>query len=374
MLSWVPRWVRWTFPFVIVVALAAFVLAPRLDEAEDAVAAARAISPWLLGAAVLSQVASIAAQVQLTRIVLPGAHRPTFTTMARVEAATMAVSHTVPGGTAAGTALGYRLLTQELGVPGPETAFALALRGVGSAAVLNVILWVALVVSLPTHGLHPIYTVAAVLGVAVIGGLGVAVWLLMRTGGRAERTLVRLLSHLPKLNAEVVTRNLRRVADNVQRLLHDPPLARAATAWSALYWLLSAASLWIFLAAVGHPIRADELLVAFGLANVLAVLPITPRGLGLVEGILIPAMVGFGVPLGPATAAVIAWRLVSFWLPIPVGGLAYVSLKVGRTGPPSADHPPDERRQTARAARRELGRLHRWAREPGPGGGTNSPK
>jgi len=105
-LSWVPRWVRWTFPFVVALAVAAFVLSSRLDDAETAVAAARTINPWLLGAAVLTQLGSIAAQVQLTRIVLPEDYRPSFSTMARVEAATMAVSHTVPGGTAAGTAAG----------------------------------------------------------------------------------------------------------------------------------------------------------------------------------------------------------------------------------------------------------------------------
>ncbi len=373
MLSWVPRWVRWAFPLVVVLAVAAFVLSSRLDDAETAVAAARSISPWLLGAATLTQLASIAAQVQLTRIVLPEDHRPSFTTMARVEAATMAVSHTVPGGTAAGTAVGYRLLTQDLGVPGPETGFALALRGVGSALVLNLILWVALVASVPAHGFHPLYTIAALLGVALIGGFGVSVWLLMRVGGRAERALVGFLAHLPKVDAEVATRILRRLAEQLRRLLQDPPLARAATGWSALYWVLNAASLWIFLAAVGHPVRPDELLVAFGLANVLAALPITPRGLGLVEGVLIPSMVGFGVPLAAATAAVIAWRLVSFWLPIPAGGLAYVSLKLARAEAPNADVAGNELRETAESAHAEVGGLRRWAREHGlgrGGGGT----
>jgi hypothetical protein len=31
-----------------------------------------------------------------------------------------------------------------------------------------------------------------------------------------------------------------------------------------------------------------------------------------------------------ATLGVLGWRLVNFWLPIPVGAIAYVSLKVPR--------------------------------------------
>ncbi len=39
-------------------------------------------------------------------------------------------------------------------------------------------------------------------------------------------------------------------------------------------------------------------------------------------------LVGFGVTRSVATLGVLAWRLVNFWLPIPVGAASYVSLKV----------------------------------------------
>ena len=38
---------------------------------------------------------------------------------------------------------------------------------------------------------------------------------------------------------------------------------------------------------------------------------------------------GFGVPSGVAAAGVLSWRLVNFWLPIPFGGAAYLSLRLG---------------------------------------------
>jgi hypothetical protein len=75
-----------------------------------------------------------------------------------------------------------------------------------------------------------------------------------------------------------------------------------------------------------------NVLVAYGLANILAVIPITPGGLGIIEGILIPALVGFGVPLDKAGVAVLGYRLVNFWLPIPVGGISYLTLRFESVG------------------------------------------
>jgi len=40
--------------------------------------------------------------------------------------------------------------------------------------------------------------------------------------------------------------------------------------------------------------------------------------------------VGFGLTRSVATLGVLAWRLVNFWLPIPAGAIAYVTLKVPR--------------------------------------------
>jgi hypothetical protein len=72
--------------------------------------------------------------------------------------------------------------------------------------------------------------------------------------------------------------------------------------------------------------------VAYGLANILAVIPITPGGLGIIEGILIPALHGFGVPLDVAAPAVLGYRVVNFWLPIPVGGVSFLSLRFETLG------------------------------------------
>jgi uncharacterized protein (TIRG00374 family) len=52
-------------------------------------------------------------------------------------------------------------------------------------------------------------------------------------------------------------------------------------------------------------------------------IPLTPGGLGFVEAGLVGMLILAGVGAGNATVATLAYRLVSFWLPIPVGGAGY---------------------------------------------------
>ncbi len=113
--------------------------------------------------------------------------------------------------------------------------------------------------------------------------------------------------------------------------LHESPiLLSRAGIWAAANWLLDAASLWVFLLAFGAHVSPIDVLVAYGLANILAVIPITPSGLGVVELTIVAVLTGFGVAGGAAAGGVLSWRLVNFWLPIPFGGASYLSLRFGR--------------------------------------------
>src|SRR5207302_8024191 len=104
----------------------------------------------------------------LTRAVLPSDERPALPTVLRMQLSTLAVSHVVPGGTAAGAGLAYRLLTDTGGVSGPNAGFALATQSLGSALVLNVLLWLGLLISIPVRGFDPVYGSAALVGVLLI--------------------------------------------------------------------------------------------------------------------------------------------------------------------------------------------------------------
>lgn len=69
-------------------------------------------------------------------------------------------------------------------------------------------------------------------------------------------------------------------------------------------------------------------MVAFGVANVLAAIPVSPGGLGIVEWAHLPVLATFGATLGQATIAVTSYRVAQFLFPIVLGALSYASLTV----------------------------------------------
>ena len=279
---------------------------------------------------VLLEVASLASYAKLTKTVLPQ-RASRFSRIWRIDLSTLAVSHILPGGTAGGDGLGYRLLTNE-GVSGSDAGLALAIQGIGSALVLNALLWMALIVSIPLTGFNPIYVTAAIIGALLLAAFAGLVFFLTRGEERAAIVLRNLVTRLPFLKqsvADTADRVVHQIAARIRIMAADRALLRRAVLWAAANWLLDAASLFVFLAAFGHIENPDGLLVAYGLAYVLAAMPVTPGGLGVVEGVLVPSLVGFGATRAVAIVAVIGYRLVNFWLPIPVGAGAYLSLASG---------------------------------------------
>ena len=65
------------------------------------------------------------------------------------------------------------------------------------------------------------------------------------------------------------------------------------------------------------------MLLAYAATGVIALLPITPGGLGVVEASLSGMLVLAGVGVSSAYVATLAYRLASYWLPLLAGSIAY---------------------------------------------------
>ena len=247
--------------------------------------------------------------------------------MFRIQLSTKALGSIMPAGSAASSALGYRLLTLS-GVHGPDAGFALATAGIGSAVVLNLILWFGLIVSIPFRGVNALYGFAAIVGVILMLVASALIFGLVEGQGRAERA-VRWLARHVRLDADRLSEVIRHLGNRLEGLIADRQLLRRVILWASANWLFDMAALYIFLRAFDGRLAVDGLIVAFGLANVMAVVPITPGGLGIIEGMYIPTLVGFGLSRSTATVGVLTYRLAQFWLPIVIGAGCYLSLRVG---------------------------------------------
>jgi uncharacterized protein (TIRG00374 family) len=338
----VRRKVRISVALVLVFLFAFYIALPLLASHRSEVESLGHIRIQYVILGLILQVGALAAYTELTRTVLPPGALSRFRVF-RINLSTLALNHVSPGGGAPGAALWYRLATQS-GVSPGNSGFALATQGIGSAVVLNALFWLSLVVFLVIHGFHPptshtggasvsvsiLVTVAAALGVIVMTAFGGIFYLLTRGQERAKELVRRITVRLHLRNPDRIAASVERVAERFALLLENRPLLYRALLWATANWVLDAASLWVFVGAFSHFISPVDLMVAYGLANVLAAIPITPGGLGIVEFVLVSMITSFGPTADQALSAVLAYRAVNFWLPIPFGGLAYASLEFER--------------------------------------------
>jgi uncharacterized protein (TIRG00374 family) len=346
----IPRSVRRVAGVLVAVVLIYFVLA-KLGTQKGHFSLLAHINFVFVAAGLALEAGSLLAYALLTRAILcQFGQPPKLGTLVQIDMSTLALTRVLPGGSAAGTGLGYRLLTAT-GIDKADAGLTLAVQSIGSAVILNSLLWIGLVISIPLRALvHTagstnavpkiFYVGAALVGAVLVGFFGFVVLSLTR-GERKSLHLVRAFARrLRFLNEDAVVSLVERIADQLRLMASNRKLLTEAILWGSANWLLDAGALWVLLAAFHYHLAPDALLICYSLANIAAVIPLTPGGIGVVELVLTTALVAFGASHEVAGLGVIAYRLVSFWLPIPLGGVAYLTLRL---------NPRFREKQTAKA-------------------------
>jgi uncharacterized membrane protein YbhN (UPF0104 family) len=132
--------------------------------------------------------------------------------------------------------------------------------------------------------------------------------------GRVAHWLARAVT-VPALGASGVRMAVALLRSRDPRLL-------GAVAW----WGFDISVLWAMFHAFGSPPPFTVIWMAYFVGMLGNLLPL-PGGLGGVEGGMIGSLAAFGVDLNLAVLAVLAYRAISFWLPTPLGVVAYLQLR-----------------------------------------------
>ncbi len=339
MRTWARRWRAWLPLFVkplrrgvvifAVLLVIEYLVVPELVGAsKDLYLLGRVNAGWLIAGLVLECV-SLFCYGLLTQALLPVQGRPPLSRLFRIDSAAAGIAHVIPAGSLGSAAVGFRMFTAE-GVEGSDAAVMMATKGLGSTVVLNVLLWLSLVISIPLAGFHPIYVTVAILGAVLLFVVATLVFGVTHESPRAARMLRVVGDHIPGMTGDRLEQAINNAGTSLAALGRDRRTLLWSITWASLNWLLDAGSLWCFLAAFGRTVNPVELFAAYGIANVAGALPVTPGGLGITDSVAPLLLVSFGVTRSVAVLGVLGWRLVNFWLPIPAGAAAYASLKVPR--------------------------------------------
>lgn len=133
------------------------------------------------------------------------------------------------------------------------------------------------------------------------------------------------VSFLSKLATVPVT-----VADGVRaalRLVMAPTRAGLAIVGAVGFWAANIGILWASFKAFGIEVPFGVVVMGFFLGMVANLIPFVPAGVGAVDAGMIGVFVLFGFPEAEVFAAILIYRLVAFWLPIPTGVVAFFQLR-----------------------------------------------
>lgn len=241
----------------------------------------------------------------------------------RVSMGAFSLSRILPGGGAVGSVFAAREL-MALGNSGAITVASMVMSWWISMVTLSVLVMAGTGAAVATGIMSSGYLIApglTLFGLLVVGALGV---LAVRNPRLRTRALALAERACPdSVNGGGGAEGVFETA--VQELKGRRLIV--VSMWSGLSWALDAAALWIIFAAFGYPLSAGPLLVGYGAGNLLQALPeLTPGWLGVLETTMSVTYSAFGVPSGIAVIAVLAYRVLSYWLPVAAGMPAGIAM------------------------------------------------
>jgi uncharacterized membrane protein YbhN (UPF0104 family) len=321
---------------LVVLAVAAVTLRENLPDLGQTVGVLRSAHPWwlvLAAAAELTSLRHFALQQRRllagfgVRISVPRAIAVTFTRSA--------ISFSLPAGSAVSAGFAFRQF-RTAGATRRTAGAVAVLSGVLSGVALA--LMYGAVVLVPRGGATGnTDTLVLVVAMLVLGGLVFALDYLLspRRPGPPPVFADEEPGPAPAAFLARSRAAARRTWEDLRRLPRRSwvlSLVHATVNWGLDFACLAATA-----AAFDIDVSLVRLATVYLTVQLVRQVPLSPGGIGVVEVALLAGLVSAGAGHGPATAAMLVYRLLSCWIIIPLGLLAYAVL---RRGARAADPPP----------------------------------
>jgi hypothetical protein len=315
------RWRRWIWAIFGLAGVLLAVQAVAGSRAELFAAVSnlgRASWIWLAPAIAAECCAFTALAFAQRRLLRAGDVNVSVGALARLAVASQAVGSVLPAGYLISNVVVLRVLARR-GISQLLALWMLAIAGLLYIVTL-------LLIGLIGAQLAPARTNAPDLRLAAAITLGVLIAIFV-----IGMAVARLRKHpwtVHEMAARMPGGRLKRLigGDVLANLSLGPKGWGVAFLWTLLYWISDVTCLAIAFFAVGGALPWQGLLIAYAAGQLATLLPITPGGLGVTEGTMSVALAAYG---GPATAlaAVLLYRLITYWAVLPAGGICYLSLR-----------------------------------------------
>ncbi|MGD0313750.1 MAG: lysylphosphatidylglycerol synthase transmembrane domain-containing protein [Acidimicrobiales bacterium] len=300
-----------------ILGLAVWILSSHTDELSGLPQAFETLNWWWVPIAVAAEGMSFVAFAGMQYVLLQsGGLRSPRGSLLKMTFASQAIANSLPGGNAVAAAYGFRWYRRF----GADTTLA-TWGTVGTIVASAVAL--ALVATL---GLGFAASEGASLDLipGIIGALLVTI--LIGALFVYEKPLFSALTLAIRMSQWAVGRPKGDLETHITRITHWVSSVRLGwrqivriLLWGTANWLFDCSCFAFMFLAVGAPIPWKGLLLAYGAGQLATALPITPGGLGAVEGSITIALVAFGGDQTSTVDAVLLYRIVSFWLVLPIG-------------------------------------------------------
>ena len=305
--------------------LSLYILMPGLVHVLSSWPRLVTLEGWWLLIAFIAEASSFVCQMALLRLVL---RTKNWFAVVTAFLAGNSVTNTLPGGDAVGASVQYRMLAGT-GIDTVQAAGGLAVSSIIGVGALFALPIFALPVIVGGEAVSAGLVHAGELGAigfALIVALGVVVL-------KSDAALLALAKGVNWVFAKIPGQRYRhRNADDLgERLINERNQVRIDLGknwWKALLLVAGRigfdyGSLLAILRATGTRPDPSLVLLAYAATAVLALLPITPGGLGIVEASLSGLLVLANVPSANAVVATLAFRVGSYWLPTIAGAVCY---------------------------------------------------
>ena len=321
-----PQWGRVVLVALAIAVLVTVIVLDRHTLAESLSAIGGLNFLWFAAAIVCEGISLLAFGFSRRLLLEADGHHARLGSVMAITYAGNALSMSIPfAGAQLAAVFSYRQFRRR-GLDPALTGWALGVSAIASSSALALVLIVGAIA-----GGAPLATAVGFLGGVLFALPAITVILALRypkardVANRVLSWSVRLIRRLfrkPGIDPAALDELLERLAT-----IHLGWVSYAKVFGLAVAnWLFDCACLACAIKAVGQPVPWHGLLLAYGAGAIAGSTGVTPGGFLIVEAALTAALAAAGLSAGPALGAVLAYRLVNFWMILLGGGIVLIFL------------------------------------------------